>query len=223
MGDECTHSLITVDLKDVTLLGELNIPENALGLILFSHESLSSRLNGGNNYIARTLQENGLATLFLDLLTDEEHCIYENRFNIELLTKRLIEVTKCIKNLKQTSNLPIGYFGGGTVAAYALRAAAALKGDIAAMVSHCGRPDHAMDVIEKVRTPTLLIVGGNDTEVLEINKQAYQRLQGARCMKIIPNASHLFEENGKLETMAISTVEWFREKINAKTINYVQG
>ncbi|MBC8757639.1 dienelactone hydrolase family protein [Kordia sp. YSTF-M3] len=221
MLKECTNKSITIGLKDVALLGELCIPKNALGLIIFSHGSGSSRLSPRNNYVAKILQKKGLATLLFDLLTEEEDAIYENRFNIELLTNRLIEVTKWVQEQKETDTLPIGYFGASTGAASALRAAVTLKGVVAVVVSRGGRPDLAMEFLEQVSTPTLLIVGGDDTIVIQLNKQAYQKLQCERSLEIIPNATHLFEEKGKLETVAISAAKWFAEKINAKPFDYV--
>ncbi|GAA4946279.1 hypothetical protein GCM10023314_19470 [Algibacter agarivorans] len=212
---------ISIPLKDVILLGEICIPQKAIGLVIFSHGSGSSRLSPRNKYVAKILQEKGLATLLFDLLTKEEDTVYENRFNIELLTKRLIEVTKWVKNQSETSNFPIGYFGASTGAASALKAAANLKSDIAAVVSRGGRPDLAMEDLKKVTAPTLLIVGGDDTIVIKLNKEAYQKLQCERSLEIIPNASHLFEEKGKLEKVAIQSAKWFVEKINAKIVDNV--
>ena len=213
--------LISIPLKDVILLGEICIPQKAIGLVIFSHGSGSSRLSSRNKYVAKILQEKGLATLLFDLLTKEEDTIYENRFNIELLTKRLIEVTKWVKNQSKTSNFSIGYFGASTGAASALKAAANLKSDIAAVVSRGGRPDLAMEDLKKVTAPTLLIVGGDDTIVIKLNKEAYQKLQCERSLEIIPNATHLFEEIGKLEKVAIQSAKWFVEKINAKIVDNV--
>lgn len=221
MKVEGTNKAITINLKEVTLRGELCIPENTLGLIIFSHGSGSSRLSPRNNFVARLLQKQGLATLLFDLLTEKEDTIYDNRFNIELLTKRLIEVTQWIKTQDQIAKLPIGYFGASTGAASALKAAAALRSDIIAVVSRGGRPDLAMTVLEHVISPTLLLVGENDNVVIELNKQAYQKLKCERSLEIIPNASHLFEEKGTLEAVAISAAKWFTDKINDNTIHYV--
>ena len=212
---------ISIPLEDVILLGEICIPQKAIGLVIFSHGSGSSRLSPRNKYVAKILQEKGLGTLLFDLLTKEEDTIYENRFNIELLTKRLIEVTKWVKNQSETSNFPIGYFGASTGAASALKAAANLKNDIAAVVTRGGRPDLAMEDLKKVTAPTLLIVGGDDTIVIKLNKEAYQKLQCERSLEIIPNATHLFEEKGKLEKVAIQSAKWFVEKINAKIVDNV--
>jgi dienelactone hydrolase len=217
----CINKSIVINLEEVTLKGELCIPKNAIGLVLFSHGSGSSRLSPRNNYVARTLQEQGLTTLLFDLLSEEEDTIYENRFNIELLTKRLIYLTEWVKKQKQLSNLAIGYFGASTGAASALKAAAALQGKIVAVVSRGGRPDLAMEVLEKVIAPTLLIVGGDDIIVIALNKKAYQKLTCQKNFEIIPNASHLFEENGTLEAVAINAAKWFTEKMNAKTFNHV--
>ncbi|NER16799.1 dienelactone hydrolase family protein [Spongiivirga citrea] len=215
------HTTIDIELKDVKLKGEWSIPINAIGLVIFSHGSGSSRLSPRNRYVAQYLQENGLATLLFDLLTEEEDSVYENRFNIQLLTKRLINVTQWMETYNEVHNLPIGYFGASTGAASALRAAAALKGEIRAVVSRGGRPDLALDVLDKVTASSLFIVGGNDTAVIELNKKAYQKLTCDRSLKIIANATHLFEEKGKLEEVAAISANWFAEKMKAKTADYV--
>ena len=221
MLSKTNRTTINIPLEDVLLKGDLTIPKNAKGLIIFSHGSGSSRFSPRNNYVAKILQEQGLVTLLFDLLTKEEDAIYKNRFNIKLLTQRLIAVTRWIRKQKGISNLPIGYFGASTGAASALKAAAILKGDIAAVVSRGGRPDLAMEALEKVISPTLLIVGGDDTIVIGLNKQAYQKLTCVRSLEIIPNATHLFEEKGALEAVAIKAAQWFTENINTQTIDYV--
>ena len=221
MLSKTNRTTINIPLEDVLLKGDLTIPKNAKGLIIFSHGSGSSRFSPRNNYVAKMLQEQGLVTLLFDLLTKKEDAIYKNRFNIKLLTQRLIAVTRWIRKQKGISNLPIGYFGASTGAASALKAAAILKGDIAAVVSRGGRPDLAMESLEKVISPTLLIVGGDDTIVIGLNKQAYQKLTCVRSLEIIPNATHLFEEKGALEAVAVKAAQWFTEKINTQTIDYV--
>ena len=149
------------------------MPENAKGLVIFSHGSGSSRLSPRNNYVANILNQKGLATLLLDLLTETEDESYETRFNIDLLTSRLIAVTKWVQQQNETEVLPLGYFGASTGAASALRAAAFFKDAIKAIVSRGGRPDLALDEIPEISAPTLLIVGGKDSVVLELNIQAY--------------------------------------------------
>ncbi len=198
-----------IKLKELTLEGNLVVPNNAIGLVLFSHGSGSSRLSPRNGYVAKVLQKEGLATLLFDLLTEAEDTIYHNRFDIDLITDRLIDVTNWVRDQKEVEALPIGYFGASTGAASALRAAAYFGKKIKAVVSRGGRPDLANDALFKVTSPTLLIVGGWDDEVIELNKIAYQKLQGVRVLKIIPNASHLFEEPGKLEEVAHISASWF--------------
>ena len=164
-----------------------------------------------------------MATLLFDLLTAVEDRVYENRFNIDLLTKRLIDVTQWAQRQKETKGLPIGYFGASTGAASALRAAAFYGKDIKAVVSRGGRPDMASNDLHKVTAPTLLIVGGLDDVVIKLNEMAYQKLQGERALEIIPNASHLFEEPGKLEEVARISANWFAKYIQPdKTKNNVQ-
>lgn len=204
-----TNTTLEITLKNVTLEGTLALPENALALVIFSHGSGSSRLSPRNNYVAEILQENGLATLLFDLLTKKEDKIYETRFNIELLTQRLIEVTEWLQEHKPTKNLNQGYFGASTGAASALRAAAHFGEAIGAVVSRGGRPDLAMEALEKVSAPTLLLVGGWDHMVIELNESAYKQLTGRRKLEIIPEASHLFEEPGKLKEVADRSAKWF--------------
>ncbi len=206
---EDKHKPVSIRVGTVVLHGNLTIPENPSGIIIFSHGSGSSRLSPRNNYVAKVLQQKGLATLLFDLLTEQEDTIYENRFDIDLLTARLIEVTNWVKNYALTKGLHIGYFGASTGAASALRAAASLGNDIKAIISRGGRPDLAMKDLHKVTAPTLLIVGGRDDIVIQLNKKAYQKLQCILELKIIPGASHLFEEPGKLEEVANTSALWF--------------
>jgi len=152
-----------------------------------------------------------LATLLFDLLTEEEDRIYENRFNIDVITMRLIDVTQWIQNKKESKEMVLGYFGASTGAASALRAAAFFGDDIKAVVSRGGRPDLAMQELDKVIAPTLLIVGGWDQQVIQLNDKAYHALKGNRKLEIIPEASHLFEEPGKLEQVAQMAAAWFKK------------
>lgn len=206
-----TQAAISIKLQDLSLLGNLVIPEKAVGIVLFSHGSGSSRLSPRNNYVAKILQDHGLATLLLDLLTAEEDLVYENRFNINLLAKRLIAATHWVKNQENTKTLAMGYFGASTGAASALRASAFLGTDIQAVVSRGGRPDLAMAVLSRVEAPTLFIVGGWDHEVITLNQKAFQQLSGDHQLVIVPEASHLFEEPGKLEEVAALSTAWFKE------------
>jgi dienelactone hydrolase len=200
---------VEIQVENVILQGNLAIPENATGIVLFSHGSGSSRLSPRNNYVAEVLQQNGLATLLFDLLTEKEDRIYENRFNIDLLTERLISVTKWVKENPETKELNLGYFGASTGAASALVAAAYFGDQIKAVVSRGGRPDLGMQDIQKAKAPTLLIVGGYDDLVIQLNQKAFEKLQCERKLEIVPEASHLFEEPGKLEVVARLSADWF--------------
>ncbi|MBT8301675.1 MAG: alpha/beta hydrolase [Maribacter sp.] len=202
---------IEIKLDGLSLKGNLSIPENAIGMVIFSHGSGSSRLSPRNNYVAKVLNEKGLATLLFDLLTEDEDRIYENRFNIDLITMRLIDVTQWVQNQKESKEFVIGYFGASTGAASALRAAAFYKNDIGAVVSRGGRPDLIMQELNKVTAPTLLIVGGWDHQVIQLNEKAYSELKCPRKLEVVPEASHLFEEPGKLQQVADMAAEWFNK------------
>ena len=211
METRTTAVPITIKLGSVNLKGLLAIPEQAIGIVLFSHGSGSSRLSSRNNYVASVLHEHGMATLLFDLLTEREDLNYEARFDIPRLTHRLISVTNWIRTNEETKNFPIAYFGASTGAASALGAAAHFGQEISAVVSRGGRPDLALDVLESVSTPTLFLVGGRDGIVIELNRQAYNKLPGARSIEIIEGASHLFEEPGKLEEVARLSASWFKK------------
>src|SRR5680860_586006 len=200
---------VEIQIEDVTLQGNLAIPENATAIVIFSHGSGSSRLSPRNNYVAEVLQQKGQATLLSDLLTEKEDRIYENRFNIDLLTERLIAITKWVKENPETKDLNLGYFGASTGAASALVAAAYFGNEIKAVVSRGGRPDLGMQDIQKVKAPTLLIVGGYDDLVIQLNQKAFEKLQCERKLEIVPEASHLFEEPGKLNVVARLSADWF--------------
>jgi dienelactone hydrolase len=204
---------VEIHLGDVILRGNLFIPEKATGIVLFSHGSGSSRLSPRNNFVAEVIQQEGLATLLFDLLTEKEDRTYENRFDIELLTERLIAVTNWVFRNPETKGLHPGYFGASTGAASALMAAAHFGDQIKAIVSRGGRPDLGMQNIEKVISPTLLIVGGTDDLVIQLNQKAFEKLQCDRKFEIVPGASHLFEEPGKLEIVACLSADWFSKWI----------
>jgi dienelactone hydrolase len=203
------NSEIEIPIGRISLKGRFSLPEQASGIVLFSHGSGSSRKSPRNNYVAEILQENQLGTLLFDLLTEEEDRIYQNRFNIGLLTRRLIAVTDWVMVYTHGRQLPIGYFGASTGAASALRAAAHFRDNISAVVSRGGRPDLAMEDLPKVKSPTLLLVGGLDTEVIQLNRQAQSQMLAPTQLEIIPGASHLFEEPGKLQEVAERTAGWF--------------
>jgi putative phosphoribosyl transferase len=207
---------IDIPLSSVTLKGDLVVPENASGIIVFSHGSGSSRFSSRNKLVAELIQQQKIGTFLFDLLTEEEDKIYENRFNIDLLTNRLIETTLWLMAHKGLKNLPIGYFGASTGGASALRAAAHFGKKIKAVVSRGGRPDLAITELSLVTAPTLLIVGGLDVPVIGMNKMAYDELQSVKEMKIIPGATHLFEEPGKLLEVADLAIVWYKRYLIKK-------
>jgi putative phosphoribosyl transferase len=195
------------------LSGDLTIPENAVSLVLFAHGSGSSRHSPRNQFVARTLNRSGLGTLLFDLLTPEEEALdlytREHRFNIGLLAERLVHATSWARQQDQTRDLRIGYFGSSTGGAAALVAAAEMPQDVGAVVSRGGRPDLAGDALARVQAPTLLIVGGNDHIVIELNAMARDQMRCEVKLVIIPGATHLFEEPGALEKVAKLASEWF--------------
>lgn len=207
---------LDIPLSSVTLKGDLIIPENASGIVIFSHGSGSSRFSSRNRMVAELIQKQNIGTFLFDLLTEEEDEIYENRFNIDLLSDRLIETTQWLMDYKNTKELPIGYFGASTGAASALRAAAYFKEKIKAVVSRGGRPDLAITELPQVTAPTLLIVGGLDVAVIGMNKMAYDQLESVKEMKIIPGATHLFEEPGKLLEVAELAMVWYKRYLTTK-------
>ncbi|PRZ28203.1 dienelactone hydrolase family protein [Flavobacterium granuli] len=201
---------IDIPLTYAILKGDLVIPENSIGIVIFSHGSGSSRLSSRNRMVAELLQKQNIATLLFDLLTIEEDQIYENRFNIDLLTARLIETTEWLMTQDNINSLPIGYFGASTGAASALRAAAYFDKTIEAVVSRGGRPDMAINALHQVTAPTLLIVGGMDVPVIRMNKMAFDELKCIKEMKIVSGATHLFEEPGKLKEVAELAIIWYK-------------
>jgi len=208
------YKQIEIQLGTIVLKGNLRLAQNSKGIILFSHGSGSSRLSSRNNYVADILLEKGFSSFLFDLLTNEEDLIYKNRFNIDLLTERLVNVTQWIRKYPVTKHLSIAYFGASTGAASALYAATHLDTNIKAIVSRGGRPDLAMPILKKVNVPTLLLVGGNDHEVLELNKQAQSLINGICELDIVQGASHLFEETGKLDIVAKLSSDWFDKYLN---------
>lgn len=197
----------------VVLEGDLAVPKDAGGIVLFAHGSGSSRLSPRNRHVAEVLQGNGLATLLFDLLTKEEEkedmWTGHLRFDIEFLAERLTAATKWVQENGKTKSLPIGYFGASTGAGAALVAAAEYPNDIFAVVSRGGRPDLAIEHLPKVKAPTLLIVGGDDEPVIEMNKEAMRHMHALKKLEIVKGASHLFEEPGTLEEVAKLASQWF--------------
>jgi pimeloyl-ACP methyl ester carboxylesterase len=204
------------DLKipagDVSLDAELRIPDGALGVVVFAHGAGSSRLSPRNRYVAEALRQNGLGTLLFDLLTHEEEeadfSTAHLRFDIDLLAERLIRASGWLVE-EIPHGMPFGYFGASTGAAAALVAAAYLGPEVGAVVSRGGRPDLAGDTLERVKSPTLLLVGGQDELVLALNRAALDRLRCEKRLEIVPGATHLFEEPGALAEVARRASEWF--------------
>lgn len=202
-------SLVHIPVNQQELEGDLVLPSGAKHLVVFAHGSGSSRHSPRNKFVAEQLQMAGIGTLLVDLLTEEEDVNYQTRFNIELLAERLLTITTWCMTQAQTKNLSLGYFGASTGAAAAIEAAARLPESVKAVVSRGGRVDMASDVAGQVKAPTLLIVGGNDTEVHELNKDFQKRLQAKSSLVVVPGASHLFEEPGTLEQVATLARDWF--------------
>lgn len=203
-------SRVHIPADSVTLEGELFLPSPGNGIVLFAHGSGSSRLSPRNLFVAETLQRNDIGTLLFDLLTREEDLDYALRFDIGLLTRRLLAATHWLQNKPEVSEAPLGYFGASTGAAAALQAAAKQGKEITAVVSRGGRPDLAGNAaLRQVTAPTLLIVGGADYGVIELNQQAFAVLQCTKTLTLVPGATHLFEETGALEKAAQHAVDWF--------------
>lgn len=202
-----------ISLENLTLMGNLSIPNDPIGIVLFAHGSGSSRFSPRNRSVAELLNQHRMATLLTDLLTEKEEKIDEMtrefRFNIPLLAERLLQITDWLLQKNELKSLPIGYFGSSTGAAAALIAAAKQKEPISAVVSRGGRPDLAKLYLSQVVSPTLLIVGELDTEVIELNREAYALLKCPKQMEIVPGATHLFEEPGCLKKVANIAALWF--------------
>ena len=207
-------STVHIPAGNVELDGELILPSSATGVVLFAHGSGSSRFSPRNTYVAEVLQQRGIATLLFDLLTSIEDQDYETRFDIALLTTRLVAATEWLQSNPKTKDLSIGYFGASTGAAAALQAAAKMGNKIAAVVSRGGRPDLAgADALRRVTAPTLLIVGSADYEVIVLNRQADALLNCEKKLILIPGATHLFEEPGTLQQAARSAADWFAQHL----------
>ncbi len=204
---------LRLDLKDGVLHGELAVPEEAEGLVVFAHGSGSSRFSPRNQQVARFFNDLGLGTLLLDLLTEDEQDIDEAtrefRFDIPLLARRLVTVVDWLHGDERLQELVVGLFGASTGAAAALICAAQRHELVAAVVSRGGRTDLAGDALEHVRAPSLLIVGGEDDVVLALNRESLMRLAGIKRLEVVPGATHLFEEPGKLLKVAELAGEWF--------------
>jgi dienelactone hydrolase len=210
---------VRIAADSIMLPGELSIPSRAEGLVLFAHGSGSSRHSPRNQYVAQVIRKAGVGTLLLDLLTREEERIdlqtRRLRFDIALLARRLAGATKWLKKRKETSHLRVGYFGASTGGGAALVAAAEMGDEVGAVVSRGGRPDMAGEALSRVASPTLLIVGGLDEAVIRLNEEALGKLQCVKELKIVPSATHLFEEPGKLEEVARLATDWFQRHLRS--------
>jgi putative phosphoribosyl transferase len=207
------RNAVKIHSDNTTVNGNLEVPAGARAIVLFAHGSGSSRFSPRNTYVADIMNKRGIATLLIDLLTADEEAVDEYtgqfRFDVNLLARRLIDSTKWLKTNPTTQKLTVGYFGASTGAAAALIAAAQLPREIKAVVSRGGRPDLAGDSLGEVKAPTLLIVGGDDVEVLELNRQALKLISAEKRLEIVPEATHLFEEPGKLQQAAELAIAWF--------------
>ena len=201
---------VKIPVNAVELNGNLVIPANAHAIVVFSHGSGSSRMSPRNLQVARHLHQHHLGTLLFDLLTEEEDIHYNNRFNINLLTERLMAATDWLLNQPAARDCRLGYFGASTGAASALKASAR-SGNIGAVVSRGGRPDLAMDELPQVQAPVLLIVGSLDHDVLQLNRRAYELLKCEKKLDIIEGATHLFEEEGMMEIVSEKATNWFQQ------------
>jgi pimeloyl-ACP methyl ester carboxylesterase len=223
MNDPETHvveeQLVRVPAGPTTLEGNLTLPEEARAVVLFAHGSGSSRHSSRNRHVAGFLNEAKLATLLIDLLTPHEEVIDARtallRFDIDLLAERLVDVTDWLAQFPDTKHLRIVYFGASTGAAAALVAAAARSDVVDAVVSRGGRPDLAGAALTRVRAPTLLIVGGNDSQVIELNRAAFVQLRCEKQLVIVPGATHLFEEPGALDEVARLARDWYHRHLDA--------
>jgi dienelactone hydrolase len=221
------EQLARIVVGSAQLEGNLSLPEDATGVVLFAHGSGSSRHSPRNRYVAQELREGGLGTLLIDLLTAaeerEDTRTARLRFDIGLLAERVVGASDWLAGNPATAHLPIGYFGASTGAAAALAAAAERPDHARAVVSRGGRPDLAIPVLNRVKAPTLLIVGGEDTPVIEMNREALKHLEALKHrnvekrLEIIPGATHLFEEPGALEEVARLAREWFQERLKPYT------
>ena len=205
---------IQIPINSIKLEGMLAIPDGAKGLVIFAHGAGSSRLSPRNNFVAEEIRKKGVGTLLFDLLTEEEDEIYENRFDIPLLADRLKIVTEWVKKQTETKNLNVGYFGSSTGAAAAIIGAADIGPEIKAVVSRGGRPDLAGEALSEIQSPTLFMVGGDDFGVIELNQESYDLMKCKKQLKIIPGATHLFEEPGTLEKVAHLAAEWFKKYLS---------
>jgi dienelactone hydrolase len=212
---------VGIPLVNGALRGLLSLPPECVGAVVFAHGSGSGRNSPRNKYVAQVLNDAGLATLLFDLLTEDEERIdlatAHLRFDIDLLSERLLTGVEWVRKEPATSGLGLGLFGASTGAAAALRVAAHVPDEIDAVVSRGGRPDLALEVLPRVTAPTLLIIGGEDRQVIELNQKAYDAMSAVRDMAVVQGAGHLFEERGALEEVARLSADWFARHLAAAT------
>jgi putative phosphoribosyl transferase len=204
---------VAVSGEDISLSGFLEVPAQSKGIVLFAHGSGSGRFSPRNRFVAQHLQQGGIGTLLIDLLTGEEEEDRRNVFDIGLLADRVLMASAWLRENARTKHLPLGYFGASTGAGAALQAAARASFRIGAIVSRGGRPDLAERFLPDVTAPTLLLVGGEDQPVIEMNRHAYRLLRCSKQLTIIPGATHLFEEPGTLEQVAEQALKWFQQHL----------
>lgn len=223
-GNNSREKPILIKIGRNILEGDLAMPDSAQGIVLFAHGSGSSRLSPRNRFVAGYLQKQGLGTLLFDLLTrgeeEEDNYTMRLRFDIDLLASRLSDATVWLTSQKEMQNLSIGYFGASTGAAAALVAETKNSGVVRAIVSRGGRPDLAGSALRHVQAPTLLIVGGEDEQVIELNKIAMSQLSSVKKLEIVPGATHLFEEPGTLEAAAHLAGQWFLQYLGKPKLNF---
>lgn len=210
---------VQLDVQGLTLQGDLALPPDPQGVVVFAHGSGSSRLSARNRFVASTLTEVGIGTLLVDLLTTDEEHERTNVFDIDLLADRLSAIARWLLHWPDSVGLSLGYFGASTGGGAALVAAARGDPRVAAVVSRGGRPDLAGDWLPRVTAPTLLLVGGRDASVLDLNREAYSRLLCPKRLVVVPGATHLFEEPGTLEAVAALAANWFRRFL----VNHLEG
>ncbi len=225
LPQETRENEVVIPIDDQELFGELIVPAQAVGIVLFAHGSGSSRHSPRNQFVARALREQGLGTLLFDLLTQQEerddYGYGHHRFNIELLAERLLLATEWLAG--QNASRAVGYFGASTGAAAALVAAAQESSRARAVVSRGGRPDLAADALAEVECPTLFLVGENDREVIRLNERSFVRLRCEKEMQLIPGATHLFEEPGALERVSERAAVWFTTHLSTDTVGARHG
>lgn len=222
-GQHETDTPVRIPIENMNLQGDLRLPPNPLGVVIFVHGSGSSRFSPRNRFVAEELNKHGFATLLLDLLTEEEHRIdietMEFRFDIPLLASRSSLATRWVHGQPGLARLPIGLFGASTGAAAALITAAEMKQQVAAVVSRGGRPDLAEEFLPQVEAPTLLIVGGEDDTVLALNRNAKAQMHCVAKLHVVPGATHLFEEPGALEQVVSAAAQWLARYMHAAVAN----